>query len=84
MAYVAGSYIVIKKLGWIHQDHEMVIVVEDWPLAAAIYVCVEMEFRVDMLCLLRPGRLEKLTQESWTGRVILLKCMRVWRWRSEW
>ena len=42
-------------------------IVEDWLLAAAIYVCVyvcvcvEMEFRVGMLCLLRPSRLEKLT-----------------------
>ena len=51
----------MKELGWIHRDHEKVTIVEDWPLAVAIYVCVEMEFRVGMLCSLRPSRLEKLT-----------------------
>ena len=30
----------MKELGWIHRDHEKVTIVEDWPLAAAIYVCM--------------------------------------------
>ena len=55
------AHVVMKELGWIHRDHEKVTIVEDWPLAAAIYVCVEMEFRMGLLCLLRPSRLEKLT-----------------------